>query len=256
MSKRKQLGSDPLFITALPRNTEDLAAALDAQWSRAQQGLVEIIKFGAMLAQVASTVISSREYGDDGRITGRAGGLKAWLAEHCPDINYKTAYGYMVAANGLAREARLAADVPLLSLMGEDPIPEARAEKLRARVFSILEGASLSLLKAAATSSPPPLPTGGPRPGTGRPPKEPDPNAAMNEALILVNKLVGDLSVWVLGDDGFGNLPDDVLQQCVTILSDITKRGRDILSGRKLAAKAPGKQGAQTNDTLSDTIER
>ncbi|NLA81022.1 MAG: hypothetical protein GX853_09845, partial [Chloroflexi bacterium] len=237
-----------------------MSAALDAQWSRAQQGLVEIIRFGAMLSQVARQLEAPTRSPAGERVPGhgwnKGTGLKAWLAEHCPTINYKTAYGYMVAANGLAREARLAADVPLLSLMGEDPIPEPRAEKLRARVFSILEGASLSLLKAAATSSPPPLPTGGPRDGAGRPPKDTDPNAALNEALILADKLVGDLSVWVLGDDGFGNLPDDVLQQCVTILSDITKRGRDILSGRKLAAKAPGKQGAQTNDTLSDTIER
>lgn len=172
------------------------------------------------------------------------GNFTTWIKRHC-DFSQSTAYNYMALAESVVADA-----LPEMLEAAEPPAIEALeqyTEPVEAKTLTQLY-CDLGICN--------PGKVGGSRPGAGRPPKEPDPNAAMNEALILADKLVGDLSVWVLGDDGFGNLPDDVLQQCVTILSDITKRGRDILSGRKLAAKAPGKQGAQTNDTLSDTIER
>lgn len=225
--------------TPAPAQTqEQLAAALTAQWGRAQAGLVEIIKFGAMLIDVQEKIIILQLENNSPKRGRGAGGLKAWIAENCPEINYKTAYGYMVAANGLAREARLAADVPLLSLMGEDPIPEPRAEKLRARVYKVLADASLSLLKAAGTSSPPPLPTGGPRDGAGRPTKTlADPDVQLEEALRCALRLTDMVRSWAIDEDGLGTLPDGPLESFLSNLGDVAKRGREILAGRAAAAK-------------------
>lgn len=167
-------------------DTAAVALVLTEGWNRAQAGLVEIIRFGATLLAVRewldATVVSSREHGDkldnlQQRISSsghggdrRSGtGIKAWLADHCPDINYKTAYGYMVAAAGLRREAKLAEDVPLLVMMGEDPVPDARAEKLRKRVQRILAESTLGLLREAATAPQEASAKGGARGGAGRP---------------------------------------------------------------------------------------
>ena len=125
-------------------------------WGRAQAGLAEIVRFGAMLLAVQDRLddldnlqqrLSSSGHGGDRR---SGTGLKGWLAKNCPEVNYNTAYGYMMAASGLRREARLADDVPLLALMGEDPVPEAKAEKLRARIYKVIADSSLSLLREAA----------------------------------------------------------------------------------------------------------
>lgn len=50
------------------------------------QMLREAVKFGAMLMELETIV---------GKAQGRDGeGIKAWLAEHCPEINYSTAIVY------------------------------------------------------------------------------------------------------------------------------------------------------------------
>ena len=168
------LSCDGACVT-LDRNadTASVALVLTTGWNRAQAGLMEIVRFGATLLVVRewldATVVSSREHGDDGRISGRDPGLKGWLEKNCPDINYKTAYGYMCAASGLRREAKLAEDVPLLAMMGEDPVPEARAEKLRKRVQRILAESTLGLLREAASAPQEAAAKGGQREGAGRP---------------------------------------------------------------------------------------
>ena len=50
--------------------------------------LRECVKFGALLLEVSYYLGEARGRGKDGE------GLKAWLSENCPQINYKTAMGY------------------------------------------------------------------------------------------------------------------------------------------------------------------
>lgn len=166
-------------------DTAAVALVLTTGWNRAQAGLVEIVRFGATLLVVTEWLESQRSLAENAakldnlqqRISSaghggdrRSGtGLKAWLETNCPDINYKTAYGYMVAAAGLRREAKLAEDVPLLVMMGEDPVPDARAEKLRKRVQRILAESTLGLLREAATAPQEASAKGGARGGAGRP---------------------------------------------------------------------------------------
>jgi hypothetical protein len=165
------------------------------------------------------------------------GNFQLWIRRHC-SFSYRTARNYMSLAESVAAEQLAglvaAAEPPAIEVL------EEMAQPIEARTLTQLYF-DLGICKQTKV--------GGKREGAGRPAKEPDADAALNEALMLANKLVGDLSVWVLGDDGFGALPDDVLQQCVTMLSDITKRGRDILSGRKLAAKAPANAPAKRKDS-------
>jgi hypothetical protein len=143
-------------------HTAAVARVLSVGWSRAQAGLAEILRFGAALLAVKEwieaqngTTISTRERGADGRFSGTSGvHLQGWLEKHCPDINYKTAYGYMQAAEGLRNVLKLADDVPLLPLMGMDPIPDAAREKLRAKTLKIIGESTLTLLKAAVREAP------------------------------------------------------------------------------------------------------
>ena len=71
----------------------DIAGALTTQYqavvAATGQMLREAVKFGAMLMELETIVGKSQGgRGTDGD------GIKAWLAEHCPEINYKTATVY------------------------------------------------------------------------------------------------------------------------------------------------------------------
>ena len=152
--------------------TAAVALVLNEGWRRAQGGLVEIMRFGATLLAVREWLedeCSPAENIQHRGCTSKGNGLKGWLEKNCPDINYKTAYGYMCAAAGLRREAKLADDVPLLVMMGEDPVPEERAEKLRKRVQRILAKSTLGLLREAASAPQEAVAKGGQRDGAGRP---------------------------------------------------------------------------------------
>jgi hypothetical protein len=125
----------------------ELPGVVTEQWHRAQDGLLEILRFGVMMMEMR--IIFQLEINSPKRGRG-AKGLKAWLSEHCPDVNYNTATGYMVAAEGLKNIAEIKDDVPLLSLMGSpDPKEEVVVADARERVAKALDGASLRLLKEA-----------------------------------------------------------------------------------------------------------
>lgn len=170
------LSCDGTCVTLdLNADTASVALVLTTGWNRAQAGLMEIVRFGATLLVVREWLDhhSPAENGAKIGDPGYTGGLKKWLESNCPEISYKTAYGYMCAAAGLRREARLADDVPLLAMMGEDPVPEARAEKLRQRVQRILAESTLGLLREAASAQHETAPKGGQRDGAGRKKQEP-----------------------------------------------------------------------------------
>ena len=84
---------------------------LRARWFRTpRKTLEEALLIGAMLLKISSTVDVSWTRDEEGRMKSRGGGLKAWLAEFCPDIPYSTACRYRKLA------ARL---LELLALEGE-----------------------------------------------------------------------------------------------------------------------------------------
>ena len=73
--------------------TPTIAAALTTQYqavvAATGQMLREAVKFGAMLMELETIVGKSQ----GGRNTD-GDGIKGWLAEHCPEINYSTAIVY------------------------------------------------------------------------------------------------------------------------------------------------------------------
>lgn len=57
----------------------------------------EVAKFGSLLMEVEGFICEGRGRGNSGE------GLKGWLAENCPDVNYNTAYGYKAMAAKVAK---------------------------------------------------------------------------------------------------------------------------------------------------------
>jgi len=77
-------------VNPVQNSPADIAGALTTQYqavvAATGQMLREAVKFGAMLMELETIV---------GKAQGRDGeGIKAWLAEHCPEINYSTAIVY------------------------------------------------------------------------------------------------------------------------------------------------------------------
>ena len=218
------LTHNPTLELSTQSGADETAAAVSAQWTRAQNGLGEIIRFGAMMVAI------DRALAPANKRAGLYGGktLKGWLTEHCPEVNYKTATGYRDAALGVAAAAELPDALPLLALM------DGAADEMdatRARVMQIISGASIALLKAASRR-------GGARPGAGRPVKTlADPDVQLEEALREALRFTQHLRTWAIDEDGLGTLPDGPLESFLSNLGDVAKRGREILAGRAAAAK-------------------
>ena len=76
-------------LTAEPLNYKSRVSDQYAAIETAKDNLLrECVKFGALLLEVSYYLGEARGRGKDGE------GLKAWLSENCPQINYKTAMGY------------------------------------------------------------------------------------------------------------------------------------------------------------------
>lgn len=127
------------------RLDEEIGVRVLHAWRDAQAGLCAIVQFGALLLDVESWIKKRPDY------NRKAGlGLKPWLAENAPEVDYKTAMGYKYAASGLLALADKARDRPLLELMGEEPLTDAEKEAAREQVREVIATSSLRLLKAAA----------------------------------------------------------------------------------------------------------
>ena len=113
-----------------PPSPEDLLA----QWHKTRDSVEDALRFGAMLLDLEPAVdnglVIDHEEGC-GRIRGRKPGIKGWLADHCPQIGYKTAMRYKVLAQKAREIAGLEAPVPaswaLLSESAHNPQREAGA---------------------------------------------------------------------------------------------------------------------------------
>ena len=113
----------PVEPAAVVANTRERDAAyrLSRQYAKVngswKNALEQTVRFGAML----------KEWGDflgEGRGRGRDGeGLQEWLANHCPEINYKTAMGYKLLAEKTVR--MLGGGAPAVAaLIGRDTVTD------------------------------------------------------------------------------------------------------------------------------------
>ena len=147
------------------------AEALSAQYAKALAGTREILLFGAMMDRLPTVL--SRQNGQQARNAGGRfdGGLKAWLAEHCPEINYHVAYGFLQLARAMAKALALPAECDLPRLLAA-PAEELSDDDARVRetIDEAIEGKSRRQLEFDFGIRAAPLPTGGARPGAGRKP--------------------------------------------------------------------------------------
>ena len=80
-------------VNPVQNSPADIAGALTTQYqavvAATGQMLREAVKFGAMLMEL-ETIVGKSHAGRD----SEGDGIKGWLAEHCPEINYNTAKVY------------------------------------------------------------------------------------------------------------------------------------------------------------------
>ena len=77
-------------------------AELETAWTRhpgRKRTLTEALRLGGTLLRITTVLDASPILNDKGRMVGRRGGLKAWLAEYCPSVNYTTACRYRKLAS-------------------------------------------------------------------------------------------------------------------------------------------------------------
>lgn len=80
-------------LTAEPLNYKSRVSDQYAAIETAKDNLLrECVKFGALLTEVGYYLGEARGRGKDGE------GLKAWLEENCPEVNYSTAINYKALA--------------------------------------------------------------------------------------------------------------------------------------------------------------
>lgn len=166
--------------------------AITTQYRKAVAGCLEMVRFGAMMIEVNTSL--TREIRKGCLQSGET--LKAWLAEHCPEVNYGTAMRFKALAEGVQRACGLPVGLPMrLALPGPDgaieieaewerqgpgrPVSAERLKELRAQVWELVEGKSARQLLFSFMA--PPADKGGARPA----PAAPSPTQAHDDTIAL-----------------------------------------------------------------------
>ena len=191
----------PKFAVQVSHRTVELPAAqaLSVQFARvgktAGAAVREMVVFGAMLEKIDDGLTRNRYNNSD---KGATASLKSWLEANCPEINYQTAKSYQRAAEGVRVLAKMAADVPLLPLMGRETPADAALAKVREDVLGVIANSSLNVLRRAAL----PMPVGNKLKGThglsqGRRALTAEEKAAEAEKMMREN--VGSIGAYLRG---------------------------------------------------------
>ena len=193
----------PKFTVQVSHRTVELPAAqaLSVQFARvgktAGAAVREMVVFGAMLEKVDDGLTKDR-FNNSNHPDGRGCSLRSWLEANCPEINYNTAKSYQRAAEGVRVLAKMAADVPLLPLMGRETPADAALAKVREDVLGVIANSSLNVLRRAAL----PMPVGNKLKGThglsqGRRALTAEEKAAEAEKMMREN--VGSIGAYLRG---------------------------------------------------------
>jgi hypothetical protein len=117
--------------------------------------------------------------------------------------------------------------------MGMEPVPEARAEKLRKRVQKVIAASTLSFLKDVAREQQP-APKGGAREGAGRPSlKDVDSATAAGAAWGKLGTLIDQATAWHFA----AFLPEAIAREALTTVEllreGLKARLNEIKNGRQ-----------------------
>jgi hypothetical protein len=87
-----------------PNPEAQLAQQLTDQYHRATGGMVEVLRFGAMMMQLREGIVSTRGHVATGGAKSKDSGIKGWLEKHCPDIKRETAYRLEAVTKAVAEQ--------------------------------------------------------------------------------------------------------------------------------------------------------
>ena len=148
------------------------------QYRRAIAGTLEMLRFGAMLAEIDHDLSRTTRKG----CIQEGDTLKAWLVEYCPSVNYKTAMRFKRLAEGMKREFKIPSKMRLTDALPEadgsvngtiwSGVAEASRERVievRAEIWEFVNGKSARQLMFDFGLAAERKPTGGSREGSGRP---------------------------------------------------------------------------------------
>ena len=266
---RELVDADQVLPPAKEPTLPYTPAALAEQYGRAMAGLRECIRFGAMLVEIEASLCSQTSHNRGNQHTGaigNSGTLKAWLKVNCPRVSYGWAMKYKRLAEGLRERFNVSAKVPLsLAIPAADAdaativpgdVPQQKLAQVNKKVAKFLDGKTAWQLEFEFGLRGPKKPEqgegddedgggepkrlGGRREGAGRKPLTLTETAAAIGAdpIIARERLVGlidGLRRAALDDDAFGALPDREIEALVLSVSDVVRRGREILAGRRSA---------------------
>jgi hypothetical protein len=225
--------------------------AVTAQYKRAVAGALEMVRFGAMLVEIDTSLTRETRNGciQDGDT------LKGWLEAHCPDVNYKTAMRFKALAEGVQRSCNVPAKVPLSLAMPKDdgtfnipdesPIPFQKLKRLQQEVWALVEGKSARQLQfafAAAEAAP----KGGDRRSDKKLTEE-----EKHEAMVKAANAVWNTSVEALVDN-VKRIKSHMLLTGDTVGKLLTKLGI-VTDALKEAASI--KEQGDSYETRTDSVE-
>ena len=129
---------------------------IDSAWNRVPRTMLDALRIGSRLLDLAPAVDNTRVWKEN-PLTGkrevvfRHAGIKGWLREHCPDVQYNTAMRYKKLASRLRTVCGVAGNIPFEWLLPDATVP---AEGLDASTKKSIEKgrAELERILAAAKS--------------------------------------------------------------------------------------------------------
>ncbi len=154
-------GAKPLTLATLeilppahsgPVNVDaEMGAQLTEQFHRATGGMVEVLKFGAMMIQMEASFDSARgakSHEGSGRFA-KGTGFKGWLKEHAPEVKEGTAYRLRAVTESIATQyeqivgPKVAKQFALSALVTTpaDQLPKPAADK-QLQLFDYVRGTS------------------------------------------------------------------------------------------------------------------
>lgn len=193
---------------------------LTEQYSRAVGGVVEVVKFGAMMLTMENHVTVSAR-GNGGKFGNKGDGMKGWLARFAPEVNLSTAYRFKDIAEGIRDNFKLGkkVDMHLLLTAPDEEMGDALRKK-KIAILDFVQGKSQRQLLLALDKAPA-KPRGGKREKTtdGDIPAEDSPEQA---ALDICKPIMQDVYLQWIDKTIYERLPEvgEISQRALVELSN------------------------------------
>ena len=129
----KSIPSPNVVATPLPSAEAQVAAQLTDQYRKAISGCREMLIFGSMFMGLGRVLQPQNTVDEQGLITGREGGLKGWIEQNCPSINYNTAYKFYGLAKSMRAELGIPPTTDIYRLL-TSPVHELSKKEAKIRV--------------------------------------------------------------------------------------------------------------------------